>query len=140
MDIKEAEGKIEGLNKQIAEQEKATGAFSDIIGALYEEKKGAITAANTTLQKIDGVDASYAMQLAVGLKEMLEKKIPGFYKIISKFTPKGVREALRTIIAYRVELPSIIAKDAYNARVKTYKFKQEASAALSAYKSVLGGI
>jgi hypothetical protein len=143
MNINEAETIVDNVSKQVVEQAEVQKAFGNLTKTLYDKREGVITGpggAADTLQKIDRVDPSYALQLAVGLKRMLEETIPTLYKEASKIMPKNLRNALRTIIAYKVELPSIMAKDAYNARAGSMKFKQEAGAKISEYKSVLGGI
>jgi len=140
MNINEAQTIVDNVQKQVTEQGEALKAFGTLTKTLYDKKEGAIAGAADALQKIDRVDPSYALQLAVGLKRMLKEAIPVLYQEASKIMPKGLRNALKTVIAYKVELPSIMAKDAYNARAGTMKFKQEAGATLAAYKSVLGGI
>jgi len=140
MNIEKAEGIVDQLNKQVAEQEKAMSAYSQMINNLYDPKKGVIAGVNNTLEKIDTVDAPYAMQLAVALKNTLKKTIPGLYEKAKKFVPKRVRKALKTIIKDRVEDTAELAKDAYNQRAKSKKFHMEASAAIKQYQMVAGGI
>jgi predicted ATP-dependent Lon-type protease len=139
MEYEQAQGVIEGVQTQLKDQAAVQKAFSGLLGALYDEKKGAATAAKTAQQKIDSVDASYAMQLALSVKNLL-RQLPGLYDMAKKFVPKQVREALNTMITYDVAKPALIAKDAYNARAKSYKFKQEAAATMSDLGSVMGGI
>jgi hypothetical protein len=139
MEYEQAQEIVKQTGEKIKEQAGVSKAFSTLTSTLYDEKKGLATVAADTAQKIDGVPASYAMQLAAQLREIF-KAIPGLYEAANKFMPKKVREALKTIITKDLVKPALIAQDAYNNRVKSYKFKQEASATIKQYQSVLGGI
>lgn len=139
MEYEQAKDVVKQVGEQLKEQAEIGKAFGDFTRTLYDEKKGLATVAADTAQKIDGVPASYAMQLAAQLKEII-KAMPGLYEAAKKFMPKKVREALKTIITKDVLKPTLIARDAYNARAGTYKFKQDASAVIKQYQSVLGGI
>jgi hypothetical protein len=139
MEYKQAQDVVKQVGEQLKEQADVSKAFGEFTTALYKEKTGFATVAADTAQKIDGVPASYAMQLAAQLKEIIEK-IPGLYEAAKKFMPKGVSKALKTLITKDVVEPALIAKDAYNARVKTYKFQQDANATMKSLSSVKYGI
>lgn len=140
MEEKRAEEIISQATERIGKEQKAMKAFSDMAGSLFDEKKGAIASVKDTYEKIDGVPVNYAMQLAFGLKKFISETLPKLYQDARKFAPKSIREALKTIIKYKVDLPAALAKDAYNKRALSKKYQMEAKEAVGQMNSVRYGI
>jgi len=139
MDKKEAGEVLKDVDAKVEEQQKVQQAYGNMKKVLFDEKTGAATIAEDTYQKIDSVDAGYALQLAVRLKGLL-KAIPGLYEAARKFVPKKVREAFKTVIDEDVVSKAYVAKDAYNARTKTIKFKNAVANLLKQYNMAANGI